>query len=72
MRLSNPKRRNMPTQLLMSFLEISPPAGSAPVWTALDEDQQAEVEATLGRLIARVATAPDSTHADDGQEADDE
>ena len=42
------------------------------MWTALDEDQQAEVAATLGRLIAKVAIAPDPTHAADGEEANDE
>ena len=62
----------MPKQLLMTFLEIPPPAGSAPVWTALDENQQAEVEATLARLIAKVTIAPNQTRDADGEENDDE
>ena len=62
----------MPTQLLMSFLETPSPPGSAPVWTALDQDEQAEVEAVLARLIAKLALARDQTHAADAEEDGDE
>ena len=41
----------------MTFLETLPPAGTAPVWAALDEQQRAEVVTTLVRLIVQVATA---------------
>jgi len=37
--------------------KIPPPAGAAPAWAALDDEQQAEVVATLARLIAKVAAA---------------
>ena len=42
-------------QLLLSVLRTPTPAGAAPVWAALDEDQRAEVVATLARLIAKMA-----------------
>ena len=58
-------------QLLMSFLEI-PPSGSAPVWAALDDEQRAEVEATLARLIAKVATAPNQVDKAHSEGKDDE
>jgi len=54
-RLHNPKQRSAIVPLQMSFLETPPPAGVAPVWTALDDEQRAEVVATLARLIAKVA-----------------
>lgn len=44
-------------QQQMSFLEMPPPPGTAPVWAALDEQQRAEVMMTLVRLIVQVATA---------------
>jgi hypothetical protein len=44
-------------QQQMSFLEMSPPPGTAPVWAALDEQQRAEVVTILARLIVQVATA---------------
>lgn len=43
----------------MSFLETLPPAGLAPVWAALDDEQRALVVAALARLIAKVGTFPD-------------
>ena len=72
MRLRNPKRRNVHVQLLMSFAKPPPPAGSAPVWTALDEERRAEVLAVLARLIAKVATAATEARAADSEEKDDE
>lgn len=41
----------------MTFLEALPPAGTAPVWAALDEQQRAEVVTALARLIVQVAIA---------------
>lgn len=46
-----------PQMVQMSFLEIPLPAGAAPVWAALDEQQRAEVVKTLARVIANVADA---------------
>ena len=40
----------------LSFLEVPQPSGVAPVCPGLDEEQRAEVVATLARLIAKVAT----------------
>jgi hypothetical protein len=39
----------------MSLLETLPPAGTAPAWTGLDEQQRTEVVQVLARLIAKVA-----------------
>jgi hypothetical protein len=54
-RLRNLERRSADVQQQMSFLETSRPTGAAPVWATLDEQQRAEVAATLARLIAKVA-----------------
>jgi hypothetical protein len=37
----------------LKLLEDPPPAGAAPVWNALDEEQKAKVVARLARLIAQ-------------------
>ncbi len=58
-------------QLLMSFLE-TPPPGRAPVWAALDDEQRAEVEAALARLIAKVAAAPNQVDEAQSKRKDDE
>lgn len=55
----------------MSFPEIPPP-GRAPVWAALDDEQRAEVEAALARLVAKVSTAPNQVDDADCEETDDE
>ena len=39
----------------LSFLEAPQPAGVAPVWPTLDEEQRAAAVAALARLIAKVA-----------------
>jgi len=59
-------------QVQMSFLETPPPAGVAPVWTALDEEQRALVVAALARLIAKVSTLQDQQAAVSTQESSDE
>lgn len=59
-------------QLQMSFLKTAPPAGIAPVWTALDTEQRAEVVAALGRLIAKMAATPDEEPAAHNEEKGDE
>lgn len=48
-------QRGANVQLLLSFLRTPQPAGAAPVWDALDDEQRAEVLTTLIRLIAKVA-----------------
>ncbi len=58
-------------QRQMSFLETLPP-GRATVWAMLDDEQRAEVKATLARLIAKVATAPRLVDDVGGEGADDE
>ena len=58
-------------QLLMSFLEMPRP-GQANVWTTLDEEEQAAVEATLARLISNVVTAPKPVDEDQSEDKDDE
>lgn len=44
-------------QLWMSFARTPPPEGTAPVWTALNDEQRAEIVAMLARLIAKAAAA---------------
>lgn len=56
-------------QLLMSFLEMLPPAESAPVWPTLEQAQKDEVVAMLARLIAKAAV---QGHAVVEEEAHDE
>ena len=51
----------MNVQLLMNFAKTPPPEGSAPVWTALADEQRAAAVNTLARLIATTATAPAET-----------
>ena len=58
-------------QQLMSFLE-TPRPGQAKVWTTLDEEERAAVEATLARLIAKVATAPTQVDEDKSEGKDNE
>jgi hypothetical protein len=37
----------------LSLLEEPPPAGAAPVWQTLDEEQRAAIVGRLARLIAK-------------------
>jgi len=47
----------------MTLLEDPPPAGTAPVWSMLDEEQRTEIVARLARLIAKaIAQLEDKTH----------
>lgn len=55
-------QRGANVQLLLSFLRTPRPAGAAPVWDALDEEQRAEVVTMLARLIAKVAALPVTHH----------
>ncbi|MBM3271511.1 MAG: hypothetical protein FJZ01_28065 [Candidatus Sericytochromatia bacterium] len=57
-------------QQQMSFLEVPLPAGTTPVWAALDDQERAEVVETLARLMARIATT--ASAADAGEEKGDE
>lgn len=67
--LRNLKRRNTDVkQQQMSFLEEPPPAGVAPVWAALDEQQRAEVVGTLARLIAKVVAGQSAPLAVESEE----
>ena len=59
-------------QQQMSFLETSPPAGTVPVWAALDQQQRAEVVTALARLIVKVAAARNRAHAADNGGTTDE
>jgi len=45
------------------LFEDPPPAGTAPVWNTLDEEQRAEIVTRLARLIAKaIAQLEDKTH----------
>ena len=47
----------------MILLEDPPPAGAAPVWNTLDEEQRAEIVTRLARLIAQaLAQLEDKPH----------
>jgi hypothetical protein len=70
--LRNRKRRGVNVQLLLSFLSTPTPAGAAPVWAALDEEQRAEVLTTLVRLIAKMADARSKGGAATETESNDE
>ncbi len=70
--LRNRKRRGLNVQLLLSFLSTPTPAGVAPVWAALDDDQRAEVVTTLVRLIAKMAAARSKGDATTETENNDE
>lgn len=72
-RLRNSKERSppVPLQVLMNFLE-TPTPGVAPLWTTLDHEQQAEVGATLARLIAKVAMARSAAAAPGAEDPGDE
>lgn len=61
-----------PPMVQMSFLDEPPPDGAAPVWAALDGQQQAEVVEALARLIAKVAGARSVAAARDTEEKTDE
>jgi hypothetical protein len=37
----------------LKLIEDPPPAGAAPAWNALDEEQKAKVVARLARIIAQ-------------------
>lgn len=58
-RLLNHKWRDTDVQRQMSLLEPPQPAGAAPVWSTLDDQQRAKVVATLATLIAKAAQAPE-------------
>jgi len=71
-RLRNPKQRSANVQLQMTFLETPPPAGFAPIWTALDDEQRAEVVAALACLIAKVTAGRSDEPAAETKEKSDE
>ena len=53
----------------LSFLDLSPRDGVAPVWDALDNEQRAHLVLRLARLIAR-AIAPPGDYSDERAEQD--
>jgi hypothetical protein len=59
-------------QLQLSFMEELPRSGNAPVWATVDNEQRSEVVTTLGRLIAKTASANSEARADSDKEDDDE
>jgi hypothetical protein len=46
----------------LSFLEDPPPAGVAPVWGALSEEQRSEAVRLLARLIAKAVVDQEEDH----------
>jgi predicted Fe-S protein YdhL (DUF1289 family) len=55
-----------------SFLEAPKTAGAASAWMTLDEEERAEILATLARLIAKVFVAQSDEAAHDSEGATDE
>ena len=60
-------------RLQLSFWEAPPSDGAPPVWPTLDDEQRAEVLATLARLIAKAAICrSQESPANRGEEKADE
>lgn len=59
-------------QQQMNFWETPAPADAAPVLAALDDQQRAEVVATLARAIAKTAAAQNAPPAVSGEEQGDD